>query len=123
MFDLSKIQYIRSSCNTAEQLVFCMKTQYNNLLKDITEIFPTFLHFFSHLENFSIADAKIALNDFKFCENQHNKAILYSGTYIHTFCIYCPIWVCIRGLHVRLQSMHLRIVTISAKRVILFVWS
>jgi hypothetical protein len=73
MFDLSEIQYIRSSRNTAEQLLFCMKTWYSNLLEGITEIFPTFLHFLSGLENFSIGDAKIALNDFKFCENQHNK--------------------------------------------------
>lgn len=71
MFDLSEIQYIRSSRNTTEQLVFYMKTRYSNLLKGITEIFPTILHFLSGLENFSIADAKIALDDFKFCENQH----------------------------------------------------
>jgi len=51
-----------------------MKTRYSNLLEGITEIFPTFLHFLSGLENFSIGDAKIALNDFKFCENQHNES-------------------------------------------------
>jgi len=72
MFDLRETQYIRSSRNTAEQLQFCMKTRYSNLLEGITEIFPTFLHFLSGLENFGI-DAKIALNDFKFCENQHNR--------------------------------------------------
>jgi hypothetical protein len=51
-----------------------MKMRYSNLLEGKTEIFPTFLHFLSGLENFSIADAKVALNDFKFCENQHNKS-------------------------------------------------
>lgn len=51
MSDFSIIQYIRSSCNSAEQLVFCMKTRYSNLLEGITEIFPTFLHFLSGLEN------------------------------------------------------------------------
>jgi polyferredoxin len=50
-----------------------MKMQYSNVLEGITEIFPTILHFLSGLENFSIADAEIALNDFKFCENQHNE--------------------------------------------------
>ena len=51
-----------------------MKKWYSNLLEGITEIFPTILHFLSGLENFSIADAKIALNDFKFCENQRNES-------------------------------------------------
>ena len=74
MFDLSEIQYIRSSHNTTEQLVFCIKTWYSNTLEGINEIFPTILHFLSSLENFSIADAKLALNDFKFCENQHNES-------------------------------------------------
>jgi len=45
MFDLSKIQYIRSSRNTTEQLVFCVEMRYSNLLEGITEIFPIILHF------------------------------------------------------------------------------
>jgi hypothetical protein len=54
--------------------VFSVKTRYSNLLEGITEIFPTILHFLSSLKNFSITEAKIALDDFKFCENQHNKS-------------------------------------------------